>query len=213
MAEKTSRTVADPDLAFFGTLIKRQALLEMNCHSIGTIQSFDSTNQSAKISINYKRTVKGELADYPPLVDCPVIFLGGGDGHLTFPVEAGDTCLVFFNDRNMDIWVASGNVGAAPDDERAHAFADAIALVGLRAFPHALANFKTDGVGLYFGSTLVELDTKVKIANGTTDLKTLINGLIDLIAAATVTVSGVPTPLNNASAISAYKTTIAGLLK
>jgi hypothetical protein len=134
--------------------------------------------------------------------------LSGGGGNLTFPIEAGDTCLIFFNDVNMDTWIASGNAGAPPLDARLHSFSDAIVLVGLRAFPQALANYFTTGVRLHFEGTKIELTNKIKLANDATDLKTLLDGLIDLIAAAQV--GGVP--LSNAAAISAYKTTVGTLL-
>jgi hypothetical protein len=59
----------------------------MNCHAIATIQSFDPTKQTASATVNYKKTYfkpdtagvyRPVLVDYPQLIDCPVIFLGGG---------------------------------------------------------------------------------------------------------------------------------------
>lgn len=213
--DKTSKLVAEPNLAFFGSLLVRQALLTMNCHALGTVKAFNSVNQSAQVSINYKRVVNGTPTDYPALVDCPVVILGGGAGHLTFPIAAGDSCLVFFNDVNMDTWVSSGNQGSPPENGRLHSFSDAIILVGLSAFPQALADYFTTGIRLSFGSSKIELTSTLKLANAVTDLKAVIDGLIDLIAAITVTpgtLAGPSSPPLNAAAISAYKTTVAGLL-
>lgn len=224
MTTKTTKLVAEPDLNLWGQILVRQLLLTMNCHALGTITAFDATNQSAQVKLNYKRIVNGEPRDYPPLTDCPVVILGGGGGAITFPIAAGDSCLVFFNDVNMDTWISSANTGAAPADARLHSFSDAIVLVGVNSFPQALASYFTDGIRIAFGKSKIELTDTIKLANDMTDLKTLINGLIDLIAAITVLpgtftapsgggpVTGVSGAPVNASTITAYKTQIGELL-
>ena len=101
----------NPSLNDFIDARIRLAMASMNCVSIGTIQSFDSVLQQATVSLNYKRIIKdGAMAannidtvdvikEYPLLMKCPVVFLRGGSFRLTFPVAQGDTCLVFFCDR------------------------------------------------------------------------------------------------------------------
>lgn len=49
--------------------------------------------------------------DLPILPDVPVVFPGGGGFALTFPVAAGDECLVVFASRCIDAWWQSGGVG------------------------------------------------------------------------------------------------------
>jgi hypothetical protein len=208
-------TVAtDYDLKTLLDLIKYDVLTSMNCHAIGTIQGFDSTKQTAIISMNYKRVVYGApnasptLQDYPLVLDCPVIVLGGGNGSLSFPIQPGDTCLILFNDRDISSWFSGGQV-TSPATPRLHSFSDGIALVGLRSLQNVISDYDATHTVLRKGSTKISLDSKVKIENAMITLLQVINGLIDLIAAATV--SGVH--LDNAAAISAYKTIVGELLE
>lgn len=151
----------EPSLKDLLDLFEKDLLLKFNCHHVGTVQSFapntivaSSTTprvsgQTATAIINYPKTyfkmnTSGVYApvqvNYPTLIDSPVIFLGGGNSAMTFPIAAGDECLVLFNDRNMDNWF-TGGMGAAVATPRLHAFADAIIIVGLRSLRNSLINF------------------------------------------------------------------------
>ena len=146
----------NPSLNDFIDARIRLAMASMNCVSIGTIQSFDSVLQQATVSLNYKRIIKdGAMAannidtvdvikEYPLLMKCPVVFLRGGSFRLTFPVAKGDTCLVFFSDRDIDVWAETGVVDAPPNSERMHSFSDAIVLVGISSKANPLADFNTE---------------------------------------------------------------------
>lgn len=70
--------------------------------------------------------------DLPILPDVPVVFPGGGGFALTFPVAAGDECLVVFASRCIDAWWQSGGVGE-PMEPRMHDLSDGFALVGVRS--------------------------------------------------------------------------------
>ncbi len=141
-------------------LLKKEILLELHSHHIGVIEDFDSITQTATVRIAYKRTFfkndsKGgltpELIAYPLLTDVPCIFLGGGKGNLTFPVEPDDECILFINDRDIDKWFTSGNSESAANTMRLHALTDAIALVGVRSTPNVLTDFETDRAALNYG--------------------------------------------------------------
>ncbi len=152
-------------------LHRKQLLLGLNCHHIATVQDFDPDQQTASCQIVYKKTLfqpnvatggyDPVLIDYPVLVDCPVIFLGGGSANLTFPVAQGDECLLLFNDRDFDNWF-SGLSNAPVATPRLHAFTDAIALVGLRSLPNVLSDFDTDRAVLGY-------DNNAKLAVGADD--------------------------------------------
>ena len=64
----------------------------------------------------------------------PVVFPGGGGFALTFPVAAGDECLVVFASRCIDAWWQSGGVGE-PMEPRMHDLSDGFALIGVRSQP------------------------------------------------------------------------------
>lgn len=137
----------DPTLADALNLLKKDIFLNINCHHIGTVQSFDSIKQRATATVNYKKTFfklntatkvyNPVLIDYPMLIDCPVVCLGGGPTASTFPIIQGDECLVLFNDRDMDNWYQGGGNGAVATP-RLHSFADGIILVGLRSLANRL---------------------------------------------------------------------------
>lgn len=222
-----NRPPADPSMADLLTLWKKKILLETNCHAVATIQSFDPEKQTATATINYKKTFSQRNAatgvyesvqkDYPILVDVPVMFLGGGLSCLTFPVVKGDECLVCFNDRDIDNWLISGQIGPVAS-ARLHSFADGIILVGLRSTPNAIADFDTERADLRNGEAHVAVgESLVKIYNSTTTLKTLLQTLITTIKSITTTnaVVGAPCAISAASqtALDNVVTDIAGLLE
>lgn len=233
MADTTTnlnRKQTDPQLSDLLSLWAKQIKLSMNCHAVATVQSFNAENQTITATINYKKSYlrKGDndiystvLIDYPVLLDVPVIVMGGGKFNLSFPITKGDECLIMFNDRSIDNWFQSGQVlGLASN--RLHSFSDGIALVGLKSLAHSMADYDEARAKLFYkngaSETMVGVSaTKVKIANPTTSLNTLLATLIDTINAITTTnaVVGAPCALSPTSiaALNAVKTQIAGLLE
>lgn len=146
-----------PELKDLERLWKYGIFTDLNCHQIATIKTFNATQQTAVAECVYKRTyfdpnpatgVYGPtLVDYPLLADCPVICLGGGTGALTFPIAAGDECLVLFNDRDIDNWFAGAKGGPVATD-RAHSFSDGIILVGLRSAANVIPTYSTNSIDL-----------------------------------------------------------------
>ncbi len=129
----------------------QEAASSINCTMIGTIISFDSGTQTARISINFQKVLdkvpagKPQIFNYPTLIQCPVVSLFGGVSFMTFPIKAGDTCLVFFNDRDIDSWITTGTT-TTPNSKRVHSLSDGIALVGIRPISGALADYDDDNV-------------------------------------------------------------------
>lgn len=224
--------VNEPSLKDLLDLYKQQTLLDLNCHHIGTVQSFDKDAQTVTATINYKKTfftlnpLSGiydpVLVDYPILLDCPVVVLGGGNAKLTFPIAQGDECLIIFNDRNIDNWFQSGQAGPVAT-ARLHSFSDGIALVGLQSLNKSIKNYDTTRAVLRNGDdglTMVGVGpTLIKIANNTTTLNTLLQNLVTQLenlvtATAAITVTGVTTgpgvsgPPANAAVIVAIGTTL-----
>jgi len=218
---------SDPSLADLIDLVKRDVMMSLSCHHIGTIQEFNADMQTAKVTINYKKTYFQRnnstglydpvLVDYPILLDCPCIVLGGGPTALTFPITKGDECLILFNDRDIDNWFKSGQVGPVATP-RLHSLSDGLALVGIRSTGKVLSGYDMARAVLRNGETVVGVgESLVKIANAQFTLNTLLqnliatlNNLVTQTAAITVTgvtggpgTSGVPA---NAAAITALGT-------
>lgn len=184
-----TRKKVNPSLKDLLDLFKKDLLLNMSCHHVGIIQSFDPDQQTAQVSVAYKKTYDQQQADgtyttvlknYPILVDVPVIVLSGGLWSLQFPVQKGDECLVLFNDRAIDSWFQSGQIGPVPV-ARFHSISDGFALVGVRSLARSIDGFATDRGGL-FGPSQGEVSLsqagKVRIANGTTTLGAAITQLL-----------------------------------
>lgn len=210
---KLNQTPSNPTLKDLIDLVKKDILLSLNAHHVGTVRQFDSATQTATVSINYKKTLfqpnavtgayEAQALDYPLVLECPVIVLGGGTAALTFPILPGDECLVLFNDRDLDNWF-QGNVGAAVATGRLHSFSDGIVLVGLRSTPNILLDYDTTRAALRNGETVVGVGLeRVLIANSLFTLNGLLQDLIDSVKdiadAATVLTVTCATPGNPSS--------------
>ncbi|MDB2181724.1 Gp138 family membrane-puncturing spike protein [Citrobacter farmeri] len=127
----------------------------------GIVQSFDPVTVTAVV----QPAIKGYEPDsngvnqsttLPLLVDVPVVFPRGGGCTLTFPVKAGDECLVIFADRCIDFWWQSGGV-QEPVDDRTHDLSDAFCIVGPQSLAKKIggistsaAQFRSDDGSTYF---------------------------------------------------------------
>lgn len=117
----------------------------------GVIESFDPDSVTASV----RPAIKGYEADaaedgwieLPLLVDVPVIFPHGGGCTLTFPVSAGDECLLIFADRCIDFWWQNGGI-QKPIDPRMHDLSDGFAIVGPQSQAHKISGISTTAAQL-----------------------------------------------------------------
>ncbi len=209
-----NRVIAKPQMKDLLDIWSRQVMLQMNCHAIATIQSFDPEEQTVTATIDYCKTMfridqlgnpHPQNIEYPPLIDVPIIILGGGGASLRFPISVGDECMILFNDRDMDNWIAGAKSGPVAS-QRLHSFSDGIALIG---FNSGSAAWDTTRAALQFGSTRVAVsENKILIENATTTLNTLLAQLIGNIQSlvtqtAAIQVAALNGPVSNAAAITA----------
>lgn len=182
---------ANPNLKDLLDAHKRNVMNSINCHAIGRVESFNASQQTAQVSIVYKRVVyepdakdgfKETAVNYPVLLDCPVVVMNGGGGRLTFPIARGDECLVLFNDRDIDVWW-SGSYNNPVNSNRVHSLADALIIVGVKSKATFLENYDTQRVELsHDDGAKVALDDKVDIANSSTDLRETLEGLVNTLS-------------------------------
>jgi microcystin-dependent protein len=174
-----------PDLNAWIRLMFQTFSANFNCVSLATVNSFNAINQTVNLTINYIRVFKnanpnlpeaaadGQTSNvylpYPVLIQCPVFILQGGGSYLTFPIKAGDTGVVLFNDREISTWMQTGQI-TYPQNPRTHDLSDGIYFGGIRNILNAIQNYNTSvcsltdstgerleisGTGkVYFGSTL-----------------------------------------------------------
>lgn len=138
----------------------------MNEHTINThypakIVSFDVVNQLAVVKLQREQYYADfeqlyKEYDIPNLVDVPVHFPQCGGYSLTFPIKAGDDCLVLFSQRGHSHWLYENKdkIGkfstGIPKAEffRTHNINDALCIVGFNPVPSAIPNFSATDVEL-----------------------------------------------------------------
>lgn len=99
------------------------------------------------------------LVDIPLLQDVPVMFPRGGGCTMTFPVKAGDECLVVFASRCIDGWWQSGGI-QPPMENRKHDLSDGFAWFGPQSQPNKIGSISTTTAQLRSddGQAYIELD-------------------------------------------------------
>jgi hypothetical protein len=101
----------------------------------GTVTSYDPSTQTVQVQPGIQRIFRDKGAvDLPKLVDVPVYFPRGGGFVLSFPVAAGDECLLVFSERAIDFWWKNGG-SQLPSELRTHDLSDAFAFVGFSSNP------------------------------------------------------------------------------
>jgi hypothetical protein len=112
------------------------------------IKSFDAAAMTVEAQPTIAQIYRdGSIVPVPMLIDCPVIFPQGGGFALTFPIKAGDECLLFFGDRCKDAWHQTGKI-EAPDHYRIHDLSDGFCFVGVNSKPKLIPNVNTENVQL-----------------------------------------------------------------
>ena len=124
------------------------------------------------------------------------------------PVSPGDSCLVLFNDRDIDNWYESGAV-TAPNTARTHDLSDGLVIVGFRHQANPISAYSEE-VQLRHGTTIIglEYDGLIRFQNSITSLKLTLEAIITALTA----LNGKTGP-SAATQISAANTLISNLLK
>jgi hypothetical protein len=137
----------------------------------GSVVSFDPDTVTVVVQPSIAGSILQQdgtrkAVNLPVITDVPVCFPRGGGCTLTFPIAAGDECLIVFASRAIDAWAQSGGVQPA-SDARKHDLSDAFAIVGPQSQANKISNISTDTTQLRSndGSTYVELDAVGQILN------------------------------------------------
>lgn len=169
----------------------------------GIIQSFDPDTVTCVVEVgiygglnfaqaaNYNDRGKEASVPYPLVLDAPVVFPHGGGCTLTFPIKAGDECLVIFSDRSLDFWWQSGGTQMAATKRR-HDFSDAFVIPGPQSQTKKISGISTSAVQLRTddAGAFVELNP----GNHAINLKT--SGDLTALAAGSITVTAPTITLN-----------------
>lgn len=110
--------------------LARSVCSEIHTAMPGKIISFDLKKITAVVQPTGRYvTSSGNSLDYPKISDCPVIFpfsRTSGIG-ITFPVLAGDDCLIIFSESELDEW----RTGAQSQASLKYDLSSAIVIPGL----------------------------------------------------------------------------------
>ncbi|AWI10317.1 baseplate hub protein [Ereboglobus luteus] len=171
------------DLTSLLDLSKRNMFVDLNCHKLGTIVSFDNEDQTASVDINHNGVYGNKPIKYPILKKVPIFVLSGGKASLTMPVAVGDTCLLLFSDRNIDTWFETGEADAIPASPRTHHISDALAIVGFRPKSKKISDYNTSDVELRNNKALIATcqDGLIRMQSETESLHGLLSNVIKCI--------------------------------
>lgn len=138
-----------------------------------------STEQKIIIQPVLNKVVTGGIVlKTPPIFEVPVVMPSAGGGHLTFPIQNGDTVLAVFCKRSLDEFLnSSGSDFVTPSFDRTFSLTDAVAIVGLGTFKNNSSPSATN-VELKFKGHLFKLepDNTLTVTNGSTTLTMLPDG-------------------------------------
>ena len=201
-------TVPVPDLPTLLDLKIRDILASTNCHQLGTIEIFNPVTVTATVSLNMKASVAGSVEEYPLLVDVPVFVLGGGDRVVTLPINPGDTCLVLFNDRDIDLWFSTGSA-AVPNSPRIHDLSDGLALIGFRSSANPVSNYSSEDVEIRNAESKIAVGELLLLKNSVTDLLSV----LQLGALAMASLNGVKVGGDASAQIATFNSELSVLLK
>lgn len=175
-----------------------QIAANTSCAKVGTIQSYNAVLNTCEVTISSKvELTDGRVFDYPPLVDCPVYKLQGGTAFLSMPILKGDTCLVVFNDFDIDNWFYQGDGPVPPGPplpatSRKHSLADGMVFVGF----NNLTNVTPALSGI---AELCAGINKLALGNTAISLKYIIDTLFNILQSATVQVGATAYPFTAAT--------------
>jgi hypothetical protein len=131
----------------------------------GVIEEYDFKAQKASVKIDMHELLDDSSSiDYPVITDVPIIFPRSGRASFTMPVLRGDSCLVFFLDRDISNWLI-GTDSKKPNSRRRHSLNDAVAIMGLNPFSKpSPAKNNTDVLLTYAGTEIaLKPDGKIDI--------------------------------------------------
>lgn len=138
--------VQTPSLAEVFSNFRESLMADLRVALPARVERYDSATQLVDVQPLLKESVAQEdgttaAVRLPMITNVPVVFPGAGGMRITFPVAVGDTVLLVFADRSLDVWQTHGGE-TAPDDARRHHLTDAVAIPGLHAnsAPHAGAD-------------------------------------------------------------------------
>ncbi len=140
--------IASPSEVIRTALDQFARKMRVACPAI--IQSFDAATQTVAVQIALLEewSINGVRSSVkiPIIEDVPIVIPRAGDYSITFPVSAGDECLLVFGDMCIDSWWQNGGDNNVQMDRRRHDLSDPFAILGCWSQKRLIPNYSTDSV-------------------------------------------------------------------
>ena len=118
----------------------------LNTAIVGEIVTFDPATVTAEIKIGVEFFMQdGTTKPLTNLLHVPIMVLQAGGFTMTFPVKAGDECLILFQMRDISTWIENGSI-IKPVSNRQLNISDAVALVGIQSAKTRVQNYDPDNM-------------------------------------------------------------------
>jgi len=150
----------------------------------GIIQSFNSTTQTATVQLSVQELVNIQgvqsWVNIPMLHDVPIVFPRASGYSITFPVAAGNECLVIFADVCTDAHFQSGGTNNIQMCKRRHSLSDGYAIITGTSQPNSLSTIanglqlqKDDGsatINIQANTITINANTSVNVNASTVNV-------------------------------------------
>lgn len=166
--DATADDAHEPTLENLLEMHREVALDGVRICSVGAITEYDAATQRASVQPLIQHGTMNEDSQrvaetLPVLHDIMVKFGGAARGRITYPVAAGDPCVIWWSHSSLSRYLSTGAASGPvdPGDDRRHDVSDAICEVGGHDFAHvptdapinAVCVHLSGGVTLQVGSS------------------------------------------------------------
>lgn len=223
-AEAETDEDIDPSLASVILMAIEGRLAELHTGLPAKVVTFDAAKGSCSVQPLLRRVIRDENEAarelvMPVIANVPIIYPGGGEWSMTFPLAVGDIVFLAFAERSLDEWLdAEPGVLVTPGQARKHDLSDAVAITQIRPRTSPIANIDTQNLRIQntAGTVMIELTpdmARVKAPNivldagAAADQAMVLGDILQTVLAALT----VPTPLGpsgpplNASTFPTFK--------
>ena len=119
-------------------------LVDLHTALPGIVEKFDPLTLTADIQIAIKRqTTDGEEEEIAVLPSIPIVYPRTESFSFFYPLEAGDTVQLIFNERALDNFKfgSKGDIASPSSVPRFHNYMDAVAIPSIVPFSEGVTNF------------------------------------------------------------------------
>lgn len=160
----------------------------LDCHYClpGRIEKYDRATRKADVKPLLKKKDNTSARTLPVITNVPVAMYSTNNNtaFIDFPVKRGDTGIILFSERSLDLWLVQGG-DIDPKDPRKFDLSDGIFIPGLNPFNVSMSIPTDDSIRIKNGTSILDIMTtgKFKIKNDSNELITVLSDtLTELIA-------------------------------